>query len=86
MSQQQAAAAPTQRTNGNYTLVGLAVGIALAIGLKLAGSPFGLGFGFGIAAGVLGGILLDPSEKRGKRIGAGVLLAAATLMSLYIGG
>ncbi len=86
MSQQQAAVpAPTQRPSGNYTLVGLVVGLALAIGLKLAGSPFGLGFGFGIAAGVLGGIALDPGERRGKRIGAGVLLAAATLMSLYVG-
>jgi hypothetical protein len=82
MSQQQAAA---PRPSGNYTLVGLAVGLALGIGLKMTGSPFGFGFGFGIAAGVLGGILLDPGEKRGKRIGAGVLLAAATLMSLYIG-
>jgi hypothetical protein len=82
MSQQQAAA---PRPSGNYTLVGLAVGIALAIGLKLAGSPFGFGFGFGIAAGVLGSVALDPGEKRGKRIGAGVLLAAATLMSVYVG-
>jgi hypothetical protein len=73
------------RRSGNYTLIGLGVGVGLAIVLKLLGSPGGFGFGFGIAAGVLGGVLLDPAESRGTRIGAGLLLVGATVLSLYLG-
>jgi len=78
---QQAATA----RSGNYTLIGLAVGLVLGVVLKLLGNPGGFGFGFGIAAGILGGILLDPGESRVKRIGAGVLLVAVTLASVYFG-